>query len=129
MPTKPMPPLTATEAPVAAATLTMAIFFSRCTGDAHVEGCCFAERQGVEAARQEGQRQQGKEDDRSGRGDLRPGGAGERAHAPEGQVAQLLVVGHVDQDAGDAASASEPSAIPASSMVATDVWPCRVATL
>ena len=96
--------------------------------DAEMAGGRFAERQRVEAARQEGRRRERRQDDRPGGDDLGPGRAGERAELPEGQVAQLPVVGHEDQHAGAAPWPCAPSAMPASSMVAIEVWPRRVET-
>ncbi|ENN89844.1 hypothetical protein RHSP_80496 [Rhizobium freirei PRF 81] len=69
-------------------------------GDAHMKGCRLAERQRIQAARHEGKGQQRKHDDRAGAGNLAPGRAGQRSHAPEGQVAQLPVVGHIDENTG-----------------------------
>ena len=122
-----MPPLTATDAPVAAATADDGHIFQPLHRDAEMAGGRLAERQRVEAARQERHRGQRQHDDR--RDGSRSSARSRRpaSRAPEGQVAQLPVVGHEDQDAGQR-HGQRASAMPASSMVATEVRPCLVAT-
>ncbi|MCY1301371.1 hypothetical protein D9M70_509790 [compost metagenome] len=66
-----------------------------------MEGGRFAERDGIQPARQERGNRERSEDDRRCSQDLSPVGAGERTEAPEGQVAQLLIVGPEDENAGD----------------------------
>ena len=65
--------------------------------DAHVERFCFAEHDQVEPARDERQAAEQQHDERRNRRDLGPGGAAERAEQPEGDVAQLPVVGEKDE--------------------------------
>ena len=68
-------------------------------GDAEMHRRGLAHGQPVERAAKGAGADQGQQDQRAGGDDLGPGGAGQRAHLPECQVAQLLVVGGVDEDA------------------------------
>ena len=69
--------------------------------NAEVESLRFAKRQRVKPARQERRRREHKGGDRRERGDLDPVRAAERAHRPEGEIAQLPVVADISEDANE----------------------------
>ena len=94
MPTKPMPPETATAAPTAPATATIADPLERCDRHAEMAGLRLAEHQRVEIACEPDERaESAASDDRaSATATFCPGRAGEAAELPEGQLAQLPVV-------------------------------------
>ncbi len=66
----------------------------------------FSESQRIETACQQGRYGEDDGNDRTCGADLRPGGTGKGAKAPECQVAELAVIGQIDKPAGGSARQS-----------------------